>query len=185
MHTDQEIEVRFLEVDPTEIKQKLIKLEATDLGEQTIHEIIFYDHARSWGKYKFVRLRKTKDGSILTWKHQHTDSADGTIEVETKVEDFDAMKRILEELGLEAFRTQEKHRHTFTLGKVTFDLDQWPLIPPYLEIEGPSEASLREAATSLGLSWEDACFQAAGGVIKNIYGIDVISMRTFTFAEQK
>ena len=49
----------------------------------------------------------------------------------------------LEKVGLKAMRRLEKYRHTFELGDVTVDIDTWPKIPVYMEVEGPSVDSLK------------------------------------------
>ena len=37
-------------------------------------------------------------------------------------------------------------------------LDEWPWLEPMIEIEGPSEESVKTAAALLGCEWDDAIF---------------------------
>lgn len=37
-------------------------------------------------------------------------------------------------------------------------LDEWPWLPTYIEIEGPTEAAIKETAHKLGFDWADAKF---------------------------
>ncbi|MBU6321083.1 MAG: hypothetical protein KGI78_01375 [Patescibacteria group bacterium] len=50
-----------------------------------------------------------------------------------------------------------------------------------MEIEGPSEEALKEAAASLGLDWKDAVFENPRIVIEERYRIPVGTMTWFTF----
>ena len=54
-------------------------------------------------------------------------------------------KRIQEELELERYAHQEKVRTSFTLKNWIFDIDQYPKMPAYMEIEGHSEEHIQEA----------------------------------------
>ena len=124
----KEIEVRFLEVDYPALVKKLQDLGAEDRGDDLLREIIFYDKDLTWmyDVKKFVRLRQTKRGVLMSFKHNQEHSATGTKEIELTVSDIEKSKAFLEEVGLVAFREQEKKRHTFILGDVTVDIDTWP-----------------------------------------------------------
>src|SRR3989344_6765434 len=144
---NREIEVRFLNINPKAIIAKLIKLNAKDECEYKILETIFYDKNKTWiEKGKFVRIRKSKNKILVSYKHHQKHTATGTYEIEFEVNDFNKAKLFLENLGLVAFRIQEKKRHTFKLENVILDIDTWPTIPTYLEIEGESEEDLKDIA---------------------------------------
>lgn len=78
-------------------------------------------------------------GSTLTLK-QVTDATaiGGTTEIETPVGDFQATAEILRSLGLREVRYQENYREEWRLADVVFDIDTWPDLPTFLEIEGPA-----------------------------------------------
>ena len=61
---------------------------------------------------------------------------DGTKEAEVTINDFDEMDRILTKIGLKARNYQENRRHQFKYKDTEIDIDTWPLIPTYVEIEG-------------------------------------------------
>jgi adenylate cyclase class 2 len=67
------------------------------------------------------------------------------------------------------------------LDNVKIDIDTWPKIPTYVELEGDSEKDLKAMAYKLGFDWGDAVFENAGLVIENRYGLKVLSMKWFTF----
>lgn len=179
----REIEVRFLEIDVEALIKRLHEVGAADEEEDFLREIIFYDKAGRWqyDEKKFVRIRQTKKGTSVTFKHNEEDSAMGTKEIEFEVKDLEVVKHFLEEVGLVAFREQEKRRHKFSLDKVIIDIDTWPSIPTYVELEGSSEDDLKEAAAKLGLSWSKAIFESARYVIEKYYNIPVSKYHYFTF----
>ena len=177
-----ETEVRFLDVDKVALLKQLTALGAKDHGEVLLEEIIFYDPGQTWRQQgKVVRLRKNKSKTQLAFKHHTQQTIDGAIEVEFEVSDLDKAAVFLEHIGLKAFRCQEKRRHTFRLGNMTIDIDTWPRIPTYVELEGDSEVALRKLAAQLGLDWSKAVYDNALRVIELHYNIPVGTMRWFTF----
>lgn len=179
----KEIECRFLEVDKGALVKKLRALGAEDEGESLLRETIIYDRELKWrDEMKFLRLRTMgARGTVLTYKEHRAHTVDGTYEIEVSVEDHKTMEHLLTAIGFVAFRHQEKMRHTFRLDGVTLDIDTWPRIPAYVEMEGASEAALKAAAGAVGYDWKDADLHNARWVIENKYGIPVGNLHWFTF----
>lgn len=179
---DIEIEAKFLEVDVNDLKSRLRELGAKDFGEDLITEVIFYDKQMQWPKEnKFVRIRTANKAAALTYKHDKSASLTGTTELEFKISDPAAAEKFLIALGLVAFRHQEKKRHSFALGDVAIDIDTWPQVPTYVEIEGKTEAAVKAAAAKLGFDWKKAVFGTASRLIETVYKIPVKSYHQFTF----
>ncbi|MFN0138508.1 MAG: class IV adenylate cyclase [Pyrinomonadaceae bacterium] len=84
-----------------------------------------------------LRLRKTPERTLLTFKEKvaNADDIKHQIEFETEVSDVDAMENIIEKLGYHLSVVYEKHRKTWHLGKVEVVLDELPF-GYYMEIEG-------------------------------------------------
>lgn len=181
---NKEIEVRFLEINEAELKEKLKKLGAKDLGEDFLEEIIFYDKELTWQyiRKKIVRIRKTKNGIFLTYKFKEEETSGMEVEeIEFEISDVEKGRAFLEALGLVAYRRQEKKRHKFLFKDVIIDIDTWPKVPTYVELEGPSEDHIREVAKLLGFDWKDAVFEPPRYVIEHRYNIPVSKLRFFTF----
>jgi len=119
----KEIEVRFLEIDKDSLIKKLNDLGARDLGDDLLRETIFYYDKENWreGSVKFVRIRETKHGVFVAYKHHEKAAVDGAHEIEFRADNAKTVERFLEAIGLNRFRQQEKKRHTFILDKVTVD----------------------------------------------------------------
>lgn len=181
----KEVEARFIGIDYDALKKRLDQLGATDRGTHHLQETVFFDKELSWNtdRGKFVRVRKIGSETLMTFKHNERDEVDGTKEIELTVDDYDRSCDFLREVGLVPYRRQEKRRHSYAMGEVRVDIDFWPRLPPYAELEGPSEAHLKEAAARLGFNWVDADFHNAAWVIENVYSIPFRKLRSFMFDE--
>ncbi|MBP0459904.1 class IV adenylate cyclase [Streptomyces montanisoli] len=178
-----EYEAKFLAIDTTRIQAKLTTLGASQAFPRTLlTRKIFENDSLDSGTW--LRLRDEGARSTLTLK-QVTDSTtiNGTTEIETEVSDPDAMADILRRVGLSEVRYQENYREEWRLGEVAFDFDTWPGLPTFLEIEGPDEASVRQAATLLDLDYSEARFGSVDEVYKSEIGRDILSEPTLLFAD--
>ncbi len=186
MNAHAEVEIRFLDIDKEALIEKLRVLGAEDKGEQMLRQTIFYNLAENWRENnRFVRLRSDANGIEMTYKsHTKAGNTEGdllsVIDISTPISDMEKMEVLLEHVGLTAYRHEEKKRHTFILDDVTIDIDSWPQIPAYVELEADSEEVLRTVAEKLGFSWDDIFWDNAAKVMEK-YGIDVLNKRYFTF----
>ena len=179
----KEIEVRFLEIDKESLIKKLLELGARDLGEDLLKEIIMYDKDLTWRDHTNtrIRLRTQKGITKLSFKHRESKAIGDTEEIEFVVDDAAKAELFVNKLGYPSIRHQEKMRHTFELNGVTLDIDTWPKVPTYVEIEGTSENDLKKMADLLGLNWNDVVLDNPRAVIENRYNIPVGKMTYFTF----
>mgnify|MGYP001600274971 FL=1 len=181
----EEIETRFLDIDKDELVKKLVSFGAIDKGEEKLEETTFYSADGSWvGKHKFVRLRKTKDKIKLTYKENAEQTVDSAREIEFEVSDLDKCSKFFEKVGLKEIRKLEKYRHSFELGDVVVDIDSWPKIPVYMEIEGSSVESLKNFCDKLGFDWEKR-FDGDGREVFRHYGYYLDNISVVTFSEFK
>lgn len=177
-----EVECRFLEIDKDDLIKKLKELGADDEGENLIEETVIYDKDLKWrDEHRFVRLRKVGNKTKLTYKDQKIQTVDGTFEIEFEIEDYAKAELLFEKIGLWPYRHQQKIRHAFKLGGVSVDIDTWPMIPTYVELEGESEEDLKKVAKLLELDWGKADFHNAKWVIENVYNIPVGTFRYYRF----
>lgn len=156
-----EIEVKFLSVDFDEVRAKLLELGGVcEQPMRLMRRVLAQKHRRTkeedWSA--FLRLRDEGDKITLTYKEFREKSLTGASEREVVVSDFDETKAIMEAMGITFVTFQESRRETWKLGEVEVVLDEWPWLDPYIEIEGESEELVKEAATQLGFSWENAVF---------------------------
>lgn len=177
----KEIETRFLDINKEGLIKKLISLSAVDNGENKLEEIIFYDKDLNWlNENKLVKLRKSKDVVKLIYKNNKEQTTDSAKEIEFEISNMEAGRDFLEAVGLKQYRIIEKYRHTFILDNVTIDIDTWPKIPVYVELEGDSIDSLKGIAERLGLNWENRFDMDPRFVFKK-YGFDFDKIKVVTF----
>lgn len=171
-----------MEIDKNFVVKKLIELGAEDLGETMLEEVIIYDKDLKWkNDCKLMRIRKKHDSTHLTFKHHNNTDAGEAVEIEVKIDDMNKAIDLLKAIGYVPFRRQQKKRHTLKAFDVTFDIDTWPKLPPYIEVEGPSLEHLKKAAEKIGFDWSKAVFKDARWVIEQIYKIPVSELTWFTF----
>ncbi|MGW4273783.1 class IV adenylate cyclase [Streptomyces seoulensis] len=180
-----EYEAKFLDIDVAALQDRLTGLGAARALPRTLlTRKIFENDALD--NNQWVRLRDEGVRSTLTLK-QVTDSStiDGTTEIETEVTDLHAMADILRRIGLREVRYQENYREEWRLGEVAFDFDTWPGLPTFVEIEGPDEASVRQAAALLGLDYAEARFGSVDEIYKSEAGRDILAESTLLFSEEE
>ncbi|MFF7155339.1 CYTH domain-containing protein [Streptomyces sp. NPDC008139] len=178
-----EYEAKFLAVDVAGLQAKLAALGAVQAFPRTLLTRKIFESDVLDGS-QWVRLRNEGTRTTLTLK-QVTDatSIHGTTEIETEVSDLHAMAEILTNLGLHEVRYQENFREEWQLGDVAYDFDTWPDLPTFLEVEGPDEPSVRDAAARLGLDYSEARFGSVDAIYKSEAGRDILAEPTLLFSD--
>jgi adenylate cyclase class 2 len=127
-----------------------------------------------------VRLRDTGSEVTLCVKEIHSDAIDGVSETETVVGDFDTASALLGKLGYRPKAYQENRRSSWALGGAAVEIDEWPLIPPYVEIEGEGAEHVRATALVLGFAVDELTSENTTKVYRR-YGIDIEAIPRLTF----
>ncbi|MYV52656.1 class IV adenylate cyclase [Streptomyces sp. SID3212] len=180
-----EYEAKFLAIDVADLRTRLTALGAVQAFPRILlTRKIFENDALDGGAW--VRLRDEGTRATLTLK-QVTDATtiDGTTEIETEVSDLHAMAEILRNIGMREVRYQENYREEWRLGEVAFDFDTWPDLPTFVEIEGPDEASVRQATALLELDYSEARFGSVDEIYKSEAGRDILAEPTLLFADEE
>ncbi|MFA6533654.1 MAG: class IV adenylate cyclase [Patescibacteria group bacterium] len=153
----QEIEVKFLNVDPEAIEAKLAAIGARKVGEYFYRRQVFdYPDWRLNADHSWLRLRDEGDQITLSFKKRLGVKADGgnddgMEETEIIVSDFGKTAELFLRLGLVNKHYVENRRRRWQKDGVEFDLDFYPDLEPYLEIEAPSQELVEAAIGWLGL----------------------------------
>jgi adenylate cyclase class 2 len=148
-----EFEARVLEINHEELVKKLESLGA-ELKFSALQERMVYD-LKPKQENKWVRLRTNGKKTTLTIKDLEAKTIDGTKELEIEVSDFKTANEILETLGYKSRGFQQNKRTQYILDGVEVDLDKWPLIPEYMEVEGKNEKEVYDCLEKLGYQKED------------------------------
>lgn len=177
----EEIEAKILEVDIAELEKRLAALGAVREGEHLyrIHNFDFPGYPLR-EDHSWVRLRTDGAHTTLTFKKQHEAHME---EVEVAVNDFDTAHAFLHSIGMIEKHAQEKKRITWQKGGITYDIDTWPLLPTFLEVEGESWDEVERAITELGYDYSRRMVCAASKIYDH-YGIPWDSFRKIGFGKQ-
>ncbi|MFZ2887050.1 MAG: CYTH domain-containing protein, partial [Minisyncoccia bacterium] len=128
----------------------------------------------------YLRIRSNSEGKHeVTWKAKSeiVGSVRKHKEINFNSEAPEKLADLFESIGLEKYAHQEKDRTSFTLKDWSFEIDDYPGMPPFLEIEGTSEEKVHEAITMLGLENNRTWAEGERKLIQNIYNLDWYSMK--------
>lgn len=176
-----EYEVRILEIDVGDLEKRLIKLGAVYKGEFNQKRYVYDVKPKKEGKW--IRLRKANDETTLTIKDITSDKIDGTKELEIKVDNFEKTNLLLEELGYISKSYQENKRERYILDGTEIDIDSWPLIPTYVEVEGKSEDEVKNIVKKLGYDTNDMVTLSVNDVYRK-YGYELDDIKELKFKEE-
>ncbi len=186
----EEIEVVFTDINIEEIEDKLRKIGAEKVLDIFYKSMIFdYPDLRLDKEGAWIRLRDNGQKVKLAFKQRlgmnegKGDGEDkGMKEIEFEVPNFKDVSNFMLSIGLAEKFYQEKKRIRWKKGDVIFDIDTWPKLNPYLEIESDSMEKIDNAIEELGLNKEDK------KIINNfeLYmkkGIDIRNYKKMSFDE--
>lgn len=177
----QEIETKILEVDAEAIKEKMRALGAEKVQDTRLFVDWFKAPDHKEGEYPwFLRIRTNSEGeSEVTWKGKRENLGVSSTkkEINLKIFNPNACAELFSEIGLELYGHQEKDRVSWKYKNWRFDLDHYPKMPAYLEIEGDSEDHIQEAIKLLGLEENTATPNGERDVITKNYNLDWFNMR--------
>lgn len=178
-----EYEIRVLEVSIEEIISHLENLGAFKVGVYHQKRYVYdYNPAQ---KGRWIRLRSNGNEVTLTLKEIKSLQIDGTQELEIVVSDFYETNRILNKLGYLPRTFQENFRIEYRFDNVTFDIDKWPGIPAYLEIEGDSEQSVLKALEMLNYSPNSYTTNDVDKIYNDVYGIVLDNIKQLHFSDDE
>ena len=164
----KEIEVKILDINEEEIKEKLSSLGAKKYFDGEVNAVHFDSPHRELRKTgECLRVRTVGDEVEFCYKGKDESKVfKSKEEIEVKTNNFENTIKILENLGFERFHEAKKHRQSFKLGNVKFELDKYSEIPVFLEIEAPSEEEVVEYVKKLGFTMEQTTNLGAREIIK-------------------
>ncbi|MEI8187551.1 MAG: CYTH domain-containing protein [Candidatus Saccharibacteria bacterium] len=156
MHT--EIEAKFLNINPDLLRAKLNSLNAKLVfPERTIKRKNYdFEDERLQKISGWVRVRDEGDKVTLSYKQLNDRSIHGTKEANVTVLDFEDTCNFLESIGMKQKSYQVTKRESWLLDGVEIEIDTWPWIPQFVELEGKSEQSIKRVASKLEFDWQKA-----------------------------
>lgn len=189
----KEIEVKFLNIDKDSLEKKLVEISAVQKGEKLFRSTSFdYPGFPMDKECAWVRLRDEGDRTTLAYKKRLGVTSEtlgndlGMEEIEFNVGDFEKTRDFLYKIGMIEKFSQEKIRISwlkeYGCENVAFDIDIWPRLDPFLEIEAESFETIDLAIKDLGLDPANKKICSATQIYKMV-GIDDKDYIKMTFKE--
>lgn len=162
-----EIEATFININKDKLRAQLKGLGAKLLQPETLMRRTIFDI----DEHSFVRVRDEGNRITMSYKHLDSLSLSGMKEVCLDVNDYDEAINFVKVCGLKPKAVQETLREEWQLGEVELDIDTWPWLPSYVEVEGPSEAAVKDVAAQLGFDMADAIYGSVDEIYKIYYDV--------------
>ena len=163
----KEIEVKILEIDEEKTREKLDSF-ADKISDRVLLTTVTFSNPYN---NVTVRARIIGDEILFAVKVPVPDKAFKVRnEYETKVNDFEILKKQLEALGFQPAMLQEKKRTTYIYKGSEIVIDKYPKMPPYMEIEG-EKREIEEIVGMLGHKMEDTTNTSVYSLFER-YGLD-------------
>ena len=176
-----EIETKVLDINKDEVERKLIALGA----KETRDTLLIVDWYRPKGTKEgddpwYLRIRSDSNGkSEVTWKAKS--EIIGNVrkhkEINFIIEDKEKLSDLFLELGLDVYAHQEKKRKSFIYKDWVFEIDDYPKMPAFLEIEGDSKEHINEAMKLLSIENNRTWTDGEKSLIKKIYKLNWHDMK--------
>jgi len=184
----EEKEVKFLNINPSDIQKRLKKIGAKKVAEYFYRRRIFdYPDLRFDKQGAWIRVRDEGDRVTLNFKrrlgvktHDGKTCDKGMEETEIIVSDFVKTADFLLKIGLIEKFYEENRRIRWIKDDIEFDIDTWPKLKPYLEIEAPSWREIDKAVNLLGLNPKDKKIFSTHQIYK-LNGINELDYKKITF----
>lgn len=169
----KEIEVKILDINPSSIEEKLLKLGAEKKFSGLVG-VRYFD--KNDGEIR-------KKGDLLRVRQFGDDQTEICYKTNKHVEDgfkvcdeyhltgtnFKESIKLFEQLGFSVTCSYEKKRTTFIYGDLEIVIDEYPKVPPFIEIEGTDKGAVEKLIATLDLSENERSSRAIGGLLSEKY----------------
>ncbi|MFA6314831.1 MAG: CYTH domain-containing protein [Candidatus Paceibacterota bacterium] len=176
-----EIETKVLDIDKDQVIRLLISLKAKKIQETTLTVDWYRPIGTKEGEdLWFLRIRSNSEGRHeVTWKAKSKirSGVRKHKEINFNIDSPEQLSDLFQEIGLEKYAHQEKIRISFLLNDWRFDIDQYPGMPAFVEIEGPSEPSIKKAMKLLKMENNKTWAKGERILIQDIYNLDWYDMK--------
>jgi adenylate cyclase class 2 len=171
---DVEYEAKFLDINHEAIREKLTELGAVQVQPMRLMRRKNFDFpSKKLEKEQngWVRVRDEGDKITLAYKELSNRTIEGTKEVSVAVDGFDNTCQLLENIGLIQTSYQETKRESWELDGVQIELDEWPWIPTFIEIEASNAEKVGNIASKLGLDMSHATHGSVEVAYMQVYNV--------------
>lgn len=148
-------------------------------------DLINFVHKFHNNPKKWIRLRQTNNKTTIAVKHilaPNNTCVQQMLETELEVSNMQEANNLLEALGFYHRGDEEKERISYILFDHEIDIDTWPGIPTYFEVEGKSEEDLKNFLAKLGYSLSDTISCTVDEIYLQ-HGISILDRKSLKFKD--
>lgn len=158
---------------------------------ESAHHIFskYVKNENKWGRLRRTTINSKEERVTLAVKHIAEKRSEQKIreymidslrEIEIKIDSFESGKILLESMGYYYRNYQEKKRLSYQYHNIRIDIDMWPLIPPYLEIESDSTEDIYAFLDKLKVDRDTVKVMSPDDIF-SYYDIDLLALRKLAF----
>ncbi|MFA4817544.1 MAG: CYTH domain-containing protein [Parcubacteria group bacterium] len=166
-----EYEATFPNIDKDEIRERLKKAGAILARPEFLQKRCTFNlpegHEINGG---WLRVRDEGDKITMTLKIVDGEKIENQKEIILKVDYFSEAEDFLISLGCRKKSYQETKREIWKLDGVEVDIDEWPYLEPYIEVEGENEEEVKKVSEKLGFDYNKAIFCCVTALYNMKYG---------------
>lgn len=171
----KEHEIKVLDVDVDSLIEKLNKLGAKEVYNNTRTIIALDTEDKHFLNKEDKLIRVTDEGSIKVTMHVNQSKPKEKEAIKFKTSRLKETLDFFNELGITPISNVKAKRISYELGKIDFDIDKFPEIPAFLEIDTEyieeEGYTIEEILKNLGLE-SNKIVEMGTEDIHKIYGID-------------
>lgn len=184
--TTQEYETKILDIDIPALKYKLHGLDwFCSRPRRLVRRWVFSlprEQKNAW--VRIVEESDAKGQLALAYKSYESHQIGGIREHEFMVKgDMSEMKNFFELIGCSLIAEQHNYEEEYRLQdqkNVKIDIEEWPLIPPYAEVESDDEQGVMRALVALGFD-TSASQPITTKMVYKKYGLNLHDYKKLTF----
>lgn len=164
-----EIEAKFLNIDKENIRKLLKNIGAELVNPERLMERAVFE---SDNPNEYFRVRNEGNQITMSFKHCDDRSIEGMKEICLTVDNYNnAVEFLTHARGHTPKALQETYRESWIKDGVEVDIDTWPWVPPFIEIEGKSAEAVEKLANELGLDMANAEYGSVEIVYQQIFDV--------------
>lgn len=166
-----EYEAKFLDIEPDTVRDMLNAAGGTLVRPDFLQKRWIIEVPEGQDRDNvWLRVRDEGDKITMTWKSHKGEAIADQKELSITVDDFDGAVELLQKIGCVPESYQETRRELWKLDDVEITIDTWPVYGSFVEVEGSSEESVRNASEKIGFDWSKALFCTINQLFQRKFG---------------
>ncbi len=130
-----EQEIKVLDIKMEQLIQNLVELGAKKIYDDFRTIMVLDTEDKTFLNEKDKLIRVTVEGNVKVAMYTHQSDPEKKEVMKLKTNNLRETMDFFHELGLDPITRVSAQRISYEIGKITFDIDFFPLIPPFLQID--------------------------------------------------